>query len=178
MPFDNHLDLRNVAGVIDIVGCRTTLVEHELGLDVALSGRFAGTAEARLFGVSFALPFKVKPAAVQQLPLRLVADEDGIGLGFGAREVKMDLDVETSVARVPLRASYPLVLPPEIMARALTLPGLRVLRVELPRVVERGRVTETRPVRLRVSWQLELPESLDGFARAHGDFHFEDGGVS
>ncbi len=176
--FDNHLDLSNVAGVIDIVSARTTLAERALQLRLELSGRFAGTATARLFGISFSLPFRVRPTERQELPLSLVSSDDGVGLAFGSGEIRVPLEVQTSVARMTMRGSYPLVIPQEIMDRALRLPGLRVIRVPFPTSVERGKVLASRPVALHVGWRLDLPARPDGFVRAHGDLHFEAGGPS
>ena len=118
----------------------------------------------------------MRPAEHQHLPLRLLAGEDGLGFSLGQHAMSVPLEVQTSVARMALRGSYPLTIPPEVLDRVLTLPGLRVVRVALPSVVERGRVVASRRVALRVAWHLDLPESTAGFARARGDLHFEDGG--
>jgi hypothetical protein len=67
------------------LGCRTTLNGSELGLDVELSGRFAGTANARLFGCRLRCPSRCGRRSIN-ICAAPAGGEDGWAFRSAARD--------------------------------------------------------------------------------------------
>lgn len=164
----NYADLRDVDGSLNIIKADLQPRADGLVLDLQAEGKITGTADGKFYGIKTKLPFEAVPILAKEVPVEIVADEEGTLLRLEPTIFEPLVHFKFEVAGQTIRFKHTFELEPEALFQPFHISHWVTREIKLPRKVHRKKVTESQSVPVTLNWSPRLPEDDRGYLELSG----------